>query len=132
MPQDLGYLGSVAVGANTVAEITTWDISFDGGIVDVTAFGDAALEKTYTVKNVTGSFSGHGDITDTTGQNALIDQFLSGGTPAAVFLYLYVSGAAGYYGNAVLTPTKNATAGVAVQQFSAAFESTGEWLQNIG
>jgi len=132
MAQDKGYLGSVATGANTIGELTSWDISTDGGIVDVTAFGDANPEKAYTISSVSGSFSGHGDKADTTGQNVLMDMFLSGGSLAAVWLYLYISGTTGYYGQAVVTPSKNAASGATVNQFSCSFESTGVWYQNIG
>lgn len=132
MAQDLGHTGSAYIGANQIAEITSWDVTFDGNPVDVTSFGDTYEEGAYTITSVSGSFSGFGDKSDTTGQNALIDQFLDGGTKAAVFLYLYVSGAVGYYGNALVTPTKSAQAGTAVQQFSSSFQGTGTWYQNIG
>lgn len=130
MAVDKGYSGSVYIGANKVAEINEWSATFSAGQEDITAFGDVGRKRTYTITDCTGSFSGNGDTSDTTGQHALITQFLSGGTPAAVFLYLYTSGAVGYYGNALLDVTKGASAS-GLQSFSAAFNQSEQWLQNI-
>ena len=130
MAIDKGYLGSVYVGANKVAELNNWDITFEAGQQETTSFGDTARKRAYTVKDISGSFSGYGDKSDTNGQNALINQFLSGGTPAASFLYLYVSGAQGYYGSALVTPGKSADT-TALQTFTAAFVGADLWLHNI-
>ena len=130
MAVDNGKDGAVYIGANKVAEISAWNFNPDAGVEDITAFGDEARRRQYTVKDVSGDFSGNGDKSDTNGQNALIEQFLSGGTPASVFLYLYVSGAQGYYGNALVHPSKGAEA-AGLQSFSCSFEGSGEWLHNI-
>lgn len=129
MATDNGYLGSVYSGSTKIGELNSWDITFDGGVVDVSAFGDRFSKKSYTVTNVTGNFAGNSDKSDTT-QNALISQFLSGGTPAAVWLYLYVSGSTGYYGEACVTPGRSATR-TDKQKYSSSFEGTGTWYQNI-
>lgn len=130
MAVDKGYLGSAYIGANKVSEINNWGFNPEAGIEEITAFGDVARRRTYTIKDVSGSFSGNADKSDTNGQRALIDQFLNGGTPAAVFLYLYVSGAEGYYGEALVTPTQNADA-TGLQTVDFAFVGTGEWYQNF-
>ena len=128
---DLGYLGSVYIGANKVAEITQWDGTFEAGQEEWGSFGDAFRKRKYTVKDASGSFSGNSDKADTTGQNALISQFLNGGTPAAVFLYLYISGAVGYYGEALVAVTKNVDT-TGLQPISASWVAANEWFQNVG
>ena len=83
-----------------------------------------------TVKDATGSFNGFSSKDDAI-QAAFISQFLNGGTPAAVFLYLYVSGSTGYYGNALLDATVDVDTN-SLQKFSANWESSDEWYQNVG
>lgn len=128
---DLGYLGAVNIGANKIAELNSWDGTFEAGQEEIGAFGDAFRKRMYTVRDASGSFSGNADQTDTTGQAALISQFLNGGTPAEVFLYLYISGTTGYYGPALVTPTQSAET-TGVQAFSASWVAAGEWFQNVG
>jgi hypothetical protein len=130
MAVDKGYSGSVYSGANKIAEMTEWSGTFEAGQEDITAFGDLGRRRCYTVTDASGSFSGNGDTSDTAGQNALISQFLDGGTPAPVFLYLYTSGSQGYYGNALVSVTKGASA-PGLQSFSAAFVESEQWLTNI-
>jgi hypothetical protein len=130
MAVDKGYSGSVYSGANKIAEIGEWNATFSAGQEDITAFGDLGVRRCYTITDCTGGFSGNGDTSDTAGQNALISQFLDGGTPAAVFLYLYTSGAEGYYGNALVDVSKGAVAS-GLQSFSAAFNQSEQWYTNI-
>ncbi len=127
---DKGYSGAVYVGANKIAEINEWNGTFSAGQEVITAFGDLGVRRMYTLTDATGGFSGNGDKADTSGQNALISQFMSGGTPAAVFLYLYTSGSQGYYGNALLDVSKGASAG-GLQSFSAAFNQSEQWYTNV-
>lgn len=127
---DKGHSGAVYVGANKIAEMTEWSGTFEAGQEEVTSFGDLGRRRVYTVTDASGSFSGNGDTSDSTGQEALITQFLSGGTPAPVFLYLYTSGAEGYYGNALVSITKGASA-PGLQSFSAAFVESEQWLTNV-
>jgi len=127
---DKGYLGAVYSGANKIAEINRWQFNPETRISETTAFGDSAVKRIFTIKDCSGSFDGNADKSDANGQNALISMHLSGGTPAAVFLYLYVSGSQGYYGNALVTPTKSADAN-ALQTFSATFVESDVWYTNI-
>jgi hypothetical protein len=132
MARDQGYLGSVAIAANTVAELNSWSIQFDGGIQDVTSFStdDGFTDRDYTLVTVSGDISGNADRSDDNGQNSLINMFCDGGTLAKVWLYLYVSGAYGYYGQAVVTPNRSATPSD-FQKFSASFQSAGKWYKKL-
>jgi hypothetical protein len=127
---DKGYLGSVYVGSDKIAEITEWSLTPEAGQEDITAFGDLGRRRCYTVTDATGSVTGNADQTDTAGQNALMAQFFSGGTLAPIFLYLYTSGSQGYYGNTLITPTKTASA-PGLQGFSFAFNEAEQWHTNI-
>ena len=129
MGVDKGYSGAVYVGASKVAEMNEWTGTFVAGQEEITAFGDLGRRRLYTITDASGSFSGNGDKSDAV-QNALIAQFFVGGTPAAVFLYLYTSGSQGYYGNALLDITKGASA-TGLQSFSAAFNESEQWYTNV-
>ena len=129
MSVDKGHSGAVYIGATKVGEIGEWNATFSAGQETITAFGDQGVRRCYTIADCTGGFSGNADQTDTV-QNALVTQFLSGGTPAAVFLYLYTSGSSGYYGNALLDVSKGAVA-TGLQSFSGAFNQSEQWLTNI-
>ena len=129
MAVDKGYSGAVYSGATKVGEMTEWSATFSAGQEVITAFGDLGVKRMYTLTDCTGSFSGNGSKADTV-QGALISQFLSGGTPAAIFLYLYTSGSQGYYGNALVEVTKGASA-PGLQSFSASFAQSEQWYTNV-
>jgi hypothetical protein len=129
MAIDKGYLGSVYIGALQIGEIIRWNFNPETRIAETTSFGSAAATRSFTISDASGSFDGNADQADTT-QNALMKMHLVGGTPAAVFLYLYVSGSKGYYGNALVTPSKSADAG-GLQTFSAQFVQSAQWMTNI-
>ncbi len=128
---DLGYLGSAYISGNKIAELNHWSFNPEAGQEEWGSFGDDHRKRKYTVKDASGDFSGNADKADTTGQNALISQFLDGGTPAEVFLYLYVSGAKGYYGPALVTPSVTADT-TGLQTFACGWVAAGAWFQNIG
>ena len=129
MAVDKGHTGSVYVGGTKYAEIVRWNFNPETRIAETTAFGDAAAKRVFTISDCAGSFDGNADQTDDS-QNALMSMHLVGGTPAAVFLYLYVSGSKGYYGNALVTPGKSADAG-GLQSFTASFVESEQWHTNI-
>jgi len=128
MATEYGWRGSAYDGANKVAEITDWEGTFDGQPVEITAFGDQWQKWAYTIRKASGTISGFYDHTDTNGQVALINQFLDGGTMAVVWLYLYVSGSKGYYGEAVVTPNISVS-NKDMQKFSCPFNSHGTWYK---
>lgn len=119
MAKEQGHLGSVYSGGTKIGEINTWEATWTGNPTETPVFGDDGQVRTYTLKDCTGSFSGYSDTTDAQ-QNALVDQFLESGTPAAVVLALYTSGSRGYYGSAVVEVTRGAEV-AGIQTFSASF-----------
>ena len=130
MAQEQGWKGQVYSGATKVLEISHWVGNFTAGREDTNSFGDDHVERTYTIKDATGSFNGFHDASDSP-QQALITQFLNGGTPAAVFIYLYTSGAQGYYGNALLDASIDQDTS-ALNKVAFNWEAADEWYQNIG
>jgi len=124
-----GWMGSVYIGAVKIGELNHWRANLDGGIKPKTTFGNEAVTRAYTIKDIDGDFSGNYDKDDTS-QMALITMFLSGGSLADVFLYLYVSGAEGLYGNALVTPSINVDT-TELDTFDCGFVGNGGWLHNI-
>lgn len=66
-----GKYGIVKIGANTVAETTSWSISETAETVDNTAQGAAARTHLLGQTSWTASISAHLDPSDTNGQEAL-------------------------------------------------------------
>ena len=130
MAFDEGWKGAVYVGANKIGEINHWTGNFTAGRELTNTFGADHVERAYTIKDASGSFSGFHDQSDSP-QQALVTQFLNGGTPASVFLYLYVSGAKGYYGEALLDANVDSETSV-LEKVSYNWEAADEWYQNIG
>jgi hypothetical protein len=132
MATDRGYEGSVYYAGNKIAELNHWDITFDPGWQENQAYGDGWQKFGYTLRRASGSISGNSDKTDDTGQNALMEMMVDGGTPSVVWLYLYVSGSAGYYGEAAVTPNRSFDVGD-FGKFSASFNSHDKWYsQGVG
>jgi hypothetical protein len=121
-----GWRGSVYLGGDKIAELNHWRANLDGGITQKTAFGDQAHARCYTIKDIDGNFSGNYDNTDTNGQLAIIDMFLNGGSLADIFLYLYVSGSDGLYGNALVTPSVEVET-TGIDSFDCGFVGDGLW-----
>ena len=73
MSRRVGKDAKVALGANTVAEMTQWAIEgIQTDEFDASAFGDTWKQFEYGMKDGgTVSFNGHYDPDDTTGQQAL-------------------------------------------------------------
>tara|TARA_R100001460_G_scaffold46884_1_gene84631 strand:- start:2862 stop:3251 length:390 start_codon:yes stop_codon:yes gene_type:complete len=100
MATHVGTAGVVKVGANTVAEVTGFNIDETNDTVEDTSLTDTA--KTYIAlrKDATGTVECHWDETDTTGQEAL-------DVGSSVTLNLYPEGAdsgdAYYTGTALVT-----------------------------
>jgi len=125
-----GWRGSAYSGSNKIAELNYWRANLDGGITEKSSFGDQARTRCYTIKDIDGNVSGNFDMSDDNGQLAIINMFLSGGTMADVFLYLYVSGSEGLYGNALVTPSIEADA-TGLDGFDCGFVGDGLWYENI-
>ena len=124
-----GWRGAVSVAANKLANITHWTATFGAGKEETGSFGSDHKERTYTIKDVSGNFEGYFDKSDTN-QTALVSQFCNGGTPAAVWLYLYVSGSEGYYGQALIDVTLDAEV-AGLQKINVSFEEADEFYVNL-
>jgi len=79
-------------GTTTVGEVMEWSLDLSHSPVDTTAFGDSWAEYIPSIRNATGSFSGHYDTGDAV-QTNLTNSMLGG---SALALRLYVT-AAKYY-----------------------------------
>ncbi len=90
-----GNTGAVYIGANAVAEVTSWSYSVSVGLTPDTAIGDSA--ETYVSDGISvgsGSVTCHWDSTDTNGQESMT-------AGATVTLNVYPEGASSgddYYG----------------------------------
>lgn len=86
MANHIGRDGIVKVGANTVAEVTSFSVSVTANTVDDTVLGDTWATHQAGINSWSGSVSGFWDETDTNGQVALT-------IGASVTLNLYPEGA---------------------------------------
>lgn len=71
MATHLGKEGTVAVGANEIAEIRSFSIEETGDTVEDTSMGDSARTYKSSLTSFTGSVDVLWDETDTNGQGAL-------------------------------------------------------------
>lgn len=117
-----GKGGAVKIGANTVAEIDTWDLSINADLNETTKFGDAAKGFLPGVYEWNGTFKGRLDTTDTNGQAAIQTAILAG---TSVALKLFVDTTKNYNGTAFLKTMspKASVAGTADADFS--FQGSG-------
>jgi len=125
-----GLTGKVTKDANTVALIGKWKLSYKMGKEEYVPFGAAvnvAKKRIATILDVSGSFEGPWDMSDTNGQLALQNAALAG---TAVTLKLYVNGTNYYTGTALLDmDVENSSDGI--PQVSFSFEQDGgtAWTQ---
>ncbi len=84
-----GKAGNVKIGANTVAEIDSWELDVDRATFDTTKFNLGNNWKTFLpgLVGAVGKLSGRLDMTDTNGQVAMFNSFTSD-TPLSLTLYL--------------------------------------------
>lgn len=108
MPTHSGHEGIVKIGANTVAEVTSWSIEESAETIDDTALSDTAKTFIAGQTSWTASIECHWDETDTTGQGAMT----AGST---VTLNLYPEGDASgdtfFTGSAIITSISRAGGG---------------------
>lgn len=72
MSTTAGNDGVVKVGANAVAEITSWNIDETADVLEDTAMGDEwKSHKSGGIKSWSGNIEAHWDATDATGQEAM-------------------------------------------------------------
>lgn len=96
-----GKDGSVKIGANTVAETTSWSMSISSDMLDSTSLGDDWREFIAGLNGATASIEVKWDIpNDTNGQTALQNAMLNGTT---VTLNLYTNATNYYSGTAYVS-----------------------------
>lgn len=111
-----GTGGAVKIGANTVAEIDSWDVTPGTKDADITKFGDTWEENLPILTNWTAKISGRFDPTDTNGQLALWTAF-TGRTTVAI--ELDIDGTHHFSGSGYVTPSyKTAVSAVATADYT--------------
>ncbi len=81
-----GKSGSIYLGANKVAELTSWSLDLGADNIDVTSLdSDGWKEFIAGLKEWSGSAEGNFDSTDTNGQTALYNAWLNGTSVSAEF-----------------------------------------------
>lgn len=117
-----GIGGAVKNGANTVANVDTWNLSAKGATAKTTAFGATGSweTNTATIKSWTATCAGRVDPADTNGQLALINGLLSTFT-----LELDVDGTHHWAGSAILVGFDPKSSVTSTNDITFSFEGTG-------
>lgn len=96
-----GKGGSAKIGANTIAEVTSWSMDISADMLDSTSLGDDWREFIAGLNGATGTVEVKWDIpNDANGQTALQNALLNGTT---VTLNLYVNATNYYSGSAYVS-----------------------------
>jgi predicted secreted protein len=119
-----GKGGTFKVGTNAVMGIETWKLDIDTDLKDTTNFSSAGWkEQTPTIKSWSGSISGQWNVsTDTNGQKALQDAFLSSTSVSAEF---NVNGTNKYTGTAYIKKVSVEEPVNDIVKFSVDLDGTG-------
>ena len=120
-----GYGGGVYIGETPkkIAEIANWSLDMSADDIDITSFdSEGWRDRMQGIKEWSGSFEGNFDPTDTDGQAALINAWLSG---EAVTLELQVNSSVKFSGDALITPSIETPVDDKVS-FSCDFNGTGK------
>ena len=119
-----GKSGSARLGANTIAEVTSWSLDISSEMLDSTSLGDDWKEFIAGLRGATGSVEVKWDVvSDANGQAALQTAFLNG---TAVTLDLYVNATKYYTGSAYISslsvedPVEDLVTATFEMQFSGA------------
>ncbi len=117
-----GKEGSVAIGANKVAEIKSWSLDLGADDIDITSF-DSNGKKEFLagLTEWSGSFEGNLKTADTNGQKALLNAWANG-TP--VTLNLKVDDTVTFSGSAYVKPSIEVPVDDKAS-FSCDFQGTG-------
>lgn len=129
MANHAGNEGSVAVGANTVAEIRSWNVETSADTTEDSSMGDTWRTHKTTLRSWTGSTDCWWDETDTTGQEALL-------IGAEVTLNLYPEGDGlgneYYTGTAIVSGITRSADMNGMVEASFTFQGVGELTQATG
>lgn len=100
MATHIGNEGTVAIGANTIAEVASWSFTETLEMAEAPALGDTYIKRIAGLKDSSGSITCFWDETDSNGQEAMT-------VGATVVLNLYPEGATTgdvyFTGNALIT-----------------------------
>ena len=123
----LGNDGVVKIGANTVAEVTAFDVSQSANTADDTVLGDTWQSHLVGTTSWSGSISCYWDDTDATGQGAMT-------VGASVSLELYPEGTTvgDYKLSGTATITEISTSNSLDSTVTASFSFTGNGALTIG
>lgn len=89
-----GKDGSVSVGGNRVAELSNWSLDLGADDIDVTTFDSAGWKEFLQgLKEWSGSAEGNFNLSDTNGQRAIYNAWVSG-TPLDVTFQTAAAGTA--------------------------------------
>ena len=126
-----GVDGAINIGTLGVAFVTSWSMNIGTGVVDTPDLGSSGPKRTYSkYKDFTGSLQAEMRFDPvsaaTVAQELITDQFVSGGTPAALKAYFVESSQSMFYGNIVFTNISKNTPAEGLQSWSA------DWAQSAG
>lgn len=127
MANHQGSEGIVKVGANTVAEVRSWQLSESADTIEDTAMGDTSKTFRSGLTEWEGSMECYWDETDTNGQEALT-------SGASVTLNLYpegdTSGDTFFTGSAIVTGISRQASHDGMVEASFNYKGTGDLTQN--
>ena len=126
-----GVQGRIVHDGKTVSFMGGWSKNISPGIAETPSMGSSGPSRTYTKYNdFSGSFSGaynfDADANDSTAQEEIEAQFVSGGSAAKATLKLIETTQSMYSGNVLITGITKNTPADGIQSWSA------DWVQADG
>ena len=123
-----GRSGIVQVGANTVAEVTSFSLDETGELTEDTELTDSDKSFLADINAWTGSLECHWDPTDTNGQEAL-----TAGASVTLHLLFQGTGAGNidYNGTALITSISRGASGGATVSASFSFQGSGPLTRTV-
>ena len=83
-----GQNASVKIGSHLITEISSWSLDIAGNEIPVNVFGNRWARNTAGLKNWECTITGFYDPSDSSGQGALISNFISGELVSEIRLYV--------------------------------------------
>ena len=126
-----GADGAVSLGGKVVGFVQGWTMNINTGAVETPDIGSSGMKRVYSKwKDFTGSVNTLMRFdplaTASAAQEAITAQFVSGGTPAAVFAKFVESSASMFRGNVVLSNISKTNSPDGLAGWSA------DWAQSDG
>ena len=120
-----GKDGIVKVGTTAVGYIDTWSLTLNRGTAEVSQIGRDYKDFIGTVKDFSGSMSGTMAYGDTE-QKAMVDQFLTGGSPSELTAAFKCNDNLTINGNIIVTSVAIGASHGDKVTFSCNFQGTGD------